>query len=160
MNKHPFIFNSGTWVGEGKISLNTVDEELLFNTNWTVPHKDEAGKIACAQDIQVQGLGESMRNDLSFYNFRDGVFSVDMENQNIGRITGSGVFDDQMIAWEFRNNDLYFEGFETYILQPDGGYLMHGEYVTSDQFRTRIEARLWMGTKEISNLDESQEEEP
>ena len=36
-----------------------------------------------------------------------------MENQNVGRIVGAGVYDEKQIAWEFRNNDMDFEGFET-----------------------------------------------
>ena len=67
-----------------------------------------------------------------------------MENSNIGRVIGSGVYDEKLIAWEFRSQELNFEGFESYYLQPDGSYLMHVEYVTSDQFRTQIEGRLWL----------------
>ena len=154
---HSFIFSPGCWAGEGKIILNMVDEELLFNTNWSVQNRDFAGKVACAQDIQISGLSENMRNELIFYDFRAKSFSVDMENPNVGRIVGTGVFDDQMIAWEFRNNDMNFEGYESYALQPDGSYMMKGEYVTSDQFRTQIEARIWQQTREVSGSDEEQD---
>ena len=143
MTKHRFIFLDGIWYGEGKITLNLVEEELLFNTNWSVQMKDFAGKVSCAQEIQIQGLSENMRNDLNFYDFQTNGFSVEMENPNIGRIVGTGVYNDKTIAWEFRNNGMNFEGYETYDLQPDGSYWMHGEYVTSDQFRTHIEARIW-----------------
>lgn len=147
-------------MGEGKIVLNMVEEELIFSTNWAVQNKDFAGKVTCAQDIQIQGLSEGMRNELSFYDFGPKKFAVDMENQNVGRIVGSGVYDDNMIAWEFRSSEMNFEGFETYLLQPDGSYTMKGEYVTSDQFRTQIEARIWPRSKEAPQPDESQEEEP
>jgi hypothetical protein len=161
MFNHTFIFNPGTWMGEGKIVLNMVEEELVFNTNWAIQNKDFAGKVSCAQDIQIQGLAEGMRNELTFYDFGNKTFTVDMENQNVGRIVGTGVFDEKTIAWEFRSNDMNFEGFETYALQPDGSYSMHGEYVTSDQFRTQIEARIWPRSNEAPPLtDESQEEEP
>ncbi len=159
MFNHSFIFSPGTWSGEGKILLNMVEEELIFNTRWAVQNKDFAGKVICAQDIQVQGLSESMRNELSFYNFENKSFSVDMENQNVGRIVGVGVYDDKMIGWEFRNNDMQFEGYETYNLQPDGSYHMKGEYVTSDQFRTQIEAKIWLRSTEAPSTDESQENE-
>jgi len=160
--KHSFIFTPGNWSGEGKISLNMVEEELLFGTNWSVLSRDFVGKVACSQEIQIQGVSENMRNELTFYDFQSSTFSVDMENQNVGRIVGTGVFDDKMIAWEFRNNDMNFEGYETYTVQPDGSYRMQGEYVTSDQFRTHIEARIWLQSSEVSNSDESQEngEEP
>ena len=159
MENHSFIFNTGNWIGEGKIILNMVEEELFFNTQWAVPGKDLTGKVSCAQDIQVHGLSESMRNELTFYDFSNKNFSVDMENQNVGRIVGTGVFDEKVIAWEFRNNDMDFEGFETYALQSDGSYLVHGEYVTSDQFRTQIEARIWEKGKELPNQLKKSEEE-
>jgi hypothetical protein len=164
MFNHTFIFSPGTWFGEGKILLNMVEEELVFNTNWAIQNRDFAGKVGCAQEIQIQGLSENMRNDLTFYDFGAKTFTVDMENQNVGRIVGTGVYDEKMIAWEFRNNDMNFEGYETYSLQLDGSYTMKGEYVTSDQFRTLIEARIWPQSKEApaSDSDESQdnEEEP
>lgn len=159
MFNHSFIFSPGIWQGEGKILLNMVDEELIFNMQWSVQNKDFTGKVACAQDIQIHGLSENMRNELSFYDMQNKCFAVDMENQNVGRIVGSGVYDEKMIAWEFRNNDMNFEGYETYNLQADGSYQMKGEYVTSDQFRTQIEARLWLRSNEAPTTDESEESE-
>lgn len=162
MEHHTFIFSAGHWMGEGKIVLNMVEEELLFQTNWAVQNKDFSGKVACAQMIQIHGLSENMRNELTFYNFQGKTFSVDMENQNVGRIVGTGVYDEKVIAWEFRNNDLNFEGYETYDLQPDGSYVVRGEYVTSDQFRTLIDARIWPkeGSPSESEEKENPEEEP
>ena len=155
---HSFIFSSGSWHGEGKIVLNMVEEELIFNTNWAVQNRDFSGKVGAAQEIQINGLSDHMRNDLTFYDFSQKTFSVDMENPNIGRISGTGLYDDKTIAWEFRNNDMNFEGYETYTAQPDGSYQMRGEYVTSDQFRTRIEARIWQKTNEVSSSDEEEGE--
>src|SRR3989338_5321691 len=159
MSHHLFIFSPGTWFGEGKILLNMVEEELVFNTNWAIQNRDFAGKVVGAQEIQIHGLTENMRNELTFYDFQDKTFAVDMENQNIGRIVGTGVFDDKMIAWEFRNNDMNFEGYETYNLQGDGSYMMKGEYVTSDQLRTQIEARIWPKSNAAPNVDETDESE-
>ena len=156
---HSFIFTPGSWYGEGKIVLNMVEEELIFNTNWTVQNRDFSGKVGAAQEIQIQGLSENMRNELTFYDLQSKTFSVDMENPNIGRITGTGLYDDQSIAWEFRNNDMNFEGYETYSIQSDGSYQMRGEYVTSDQFRTRIEARIWQRTNEVPSSEEEQDSE-
>ena len=156
--KHSFIFSPGTWKGEGKILLSMVEEELLFNTDWSVQGQDFTGKVACAQQIQIHGLSENMRNELSFSNFENKTFTVEMENQNVGRIIGSGVYDEKLIGWEFRNNEMNFEGFETYHLQDDGSYLMRGEYITTDQFRTQIEAHIWPHSKEVPFTEE--EEEP
>ncbi len=160
MFNHSFIFSPGAWVGEGKITLNMVEEDLLFNSNWTVQDRDGMGKVSCAQDILIRGLSDGLRNELTFYDFAAKSFSVDMENQNIGRITGTGVFDEKTIAWEFKNNEMNFEGYESYDLQPDGSYLMRGEYVTSDQLRTQIEAKIWPGSKQVPETDQTEEEEP
>lgn len=140
---HSFIFSSGHWTGEGKITLNMVAEDLFFQTHWEVQERDFVGKVTCFQDVLIAGLNESMRNELTFYNFQGKSFSVDMENPNLGRIVGSGFFDEETIAWEFRNHEVDFEGFESYALQPDGSYLMKGAYLTNDQLRTEIEARIW-----------------
>ncbi len=160
MFKHTFIFTPGTWYGEGKILLNLVEEELLFQTNWTVQARDFSGKIQCSQQIQIQGLAEEMRNELAFYDLQTRLFTVEMENQNVGRVTGSGVFDEKMIAWEFRSNEVQFEGFETYLLQDDlRSYFMKAEYVTSDQLRTQIEARIWLQSQEVPEMEEPRESE-
>jgi hypothetical protein len=132
--------------------LNMVEENLKYNSNWNILNRDPAGKIQCVQDIQIQGLSENMRNELSFFDFQGRNFLVEMENQNVGHIIGKGVFDDKLIAWEFRENDLKFEGYETYLLQDDGSYLIKGEYVSSDQFRTQIEGRIWLPTSSQPRL--------
>ncbi|MDP1609193.1 MAG: hypothetical protein Q8L98_07770 [Chlamydiales bacterium] len=159
MVNHTFILSPGLWSGEGKIIMNMIDEELLFTTEWVVQQPDFSGKVECMQTVQIQGLSESMNNELTFYNFQPKQFSVDMENQNIGQIAGCGVIDEKMIAWEFRNPEMQFEGYETYLLQEDGSYLMRGEYITSDhQFRTQIEARLWAEPRQLPpSSNESQE---
>ena len=152
MSQHPFILLPGDWYGEGKIVLNMVEEFLPFSTSWNVTGRDYAGKIQCMQGIQIHGLSENMTNDLSFYDFQPNGFTVEMENSNIGRVIGKGVYDDKVIAWEFRDNELNFEGFETYVLQSDGSYSMHGEYVSSDQFRTEIEGKIWPKPPESQDM--------
>jgi len=145
---HKFLLSPGDWTGEGKLLLNMVGEDLNFLASWNIPSKDQAGKIQCVQEIQIHGLSESMRNEISFFDFAPNSFCVEMENPNVGRVLGTGTFDDKLIAWEFRENDLNFEGFETYILQEDGSYVMHGEYVSSDQFRTQIQGKIWVKNEE------------
>lgn len=146
MFTHTFIFKPSLWVGEGMITLNMVEEELAFYTKWNVTESDNIGKIQSVQEIQISGISENMKNELYFFDFGDNKFSVEMENLNIGKVIGSGIVDEKLIAWEFRKNDLNFEGFETYLLQSDGSYIMHAEYVTSDQFRTQIDGKIWLGT--------------
>lgn len=141
--KHTFIFQPKPWIGEGVITLNMVEEKLNFFTKWSIIEPDCAGKIQSVQELQISGISENMRNELTFFDFTDNKFSVEMENLNIGKVVGIGVYDDKMLAWEFRENDLNFEGYETYHLQKDGSYLIHAEYVTSDQFRTQIDGKIW-----------------
>lgn len=156
MKEHDFINKPFSWIGEGNISLNMVEEDLTFYTNWKVSDADSFGKIQAIQEIQIGGISENMKNQLTFYDFTDKNFSVEMENSNIGRVIGRGVYDKKIIAWEFRENDLNFEGFETYYLQDDGSYLVHIEYVTSDQFRTQLEGRIWLPP--LKNINQSEKD--
>ncbi len=162
MAPHTFILSPHAWMGEGTIVLNMVEEELNFFTKWHVQEKSSLGHIVAIQEIQIAGISEVMRNEMTFFDFSPKGFSVEMENANIGKVTGIGVVDDNLIAWEFRQNDLNFEGFETYHRLEDGSYQMHAEYVTSDQFRTQINGRIWVPpngfiTKEM-NDDEGEDE--
>ncbi len=144
-SKHGFLFFPGKWTGEGKILLNMVEENLKFLADWSIAGKDLAGKVQCVQEIQIQGLSEGMRNEIVFFDFQPKTFSVEMENQNVGKVVGKGVFDEKNVAWEFRNNELNFEGFETYSLIKEGCYRMYAEYVSSsDQFRTQIQGEIWL----------------
>lgn len=157
MSNHAFIFASSSWLGEGKIQLNMVDEELGFVTRWSVSERDPTGKIECIQEIQVKGLSDVMHNEFSFSNLTPNSFSVDLENPALGKVTGVGIINEKVIGWEFRIEDLGFEGFEFYEKQEDGSYLMRAEYATADQFRTVIRGKVWMQTvKEVK--DQSGEE--
>ena len=138
-----FIFKPCQWIGEGIITLNMVEEKLNFFTKWTISEPDFAGKIQSVQELQITGISENMRNELTFLDFAENKFSVEMENLNIGKVVGAGIYDEKMVGWEFKENDLNFEGFEVYHLQNDNSYLMHAEYVTSDQFRTQIDGKIW-----------------
>ncbi len=160
MKQHPFIFGLGNWIGEGKITVNVLQDEMPFNTNWSVQSIDVAGRISCSQSITIAGIEEGLRNDLTFYDIGESSFCVDMENANVGRIVGTGYYTESVIAWEFRNNDMDFEGFETYSLLEDGSYQMRGEYVTSEQVRTKIESKIRQRENPIGLIDESQEEGP
>lgn len=141
--QHLFLLSPSTWLGQGKIQLNMVSEELAFFTRWNVNLADGEGKIGSIQEIQVKGLSEVMRNEFFIYGLTNGEFSIDLENQALGKITGKGLVNDKLIAWEFRVEEIGFEGFEFYEKQDEKNYLMRAEYATTDQFRTLIEGRLW-----------------
>lgn len=143
MGQHFFLLNQGVWLGQGKIQLNMVAEELAYFTRWTISPPDEQGRIACLQEIQVKGLSETMHNQFTIYGRNGGEFIIDLENQALGKITGKGMINDKLIAWEFRAEEIGFEGFEFYELQDDATYLMRAEYATTDQFRTMIQGHMW-----------------
>ncbi|MBS0603467.1 MAG: hypothetical protein JSS60_00355 [Verrucomicrobia bacterium] len=146
MTQHQFLLTPSSWLGQGKIQLNMVSEELAFFTRWSVENVDGDGRIECTQEIQVKGLSDIMHNEFLIYNLASGEFAIDLENQALGRITGKGLVNDKVIAWEFRVEEIGFEGFELYEKQDDKNYLMRAEYATSDQFRTLIQGRVWQQT--------------
>ncbi len=144
---HQFLLTSSSWLGQGKIQLNMVAEELAFFTRWNTENADGSGRIECLQEIQVKGLSDIMHNEFLIYNVTiGGEFSIDLENQALGKITGTGLINEKIIAWEFRVEEIGFEGFELYEKQDESNYLMRAEYATNDQFRTLIQGRLWKQT--------------
>jgi hypothetical protein len=143
MTTHPFILMPSSWLGEGKIQLNMVEEELGFYTKWNIAQRDDTGRIECIQEIQVKGLSDIMHNQFFFYDLTAGSFVIELENPSLGKVVGSGLITDKVIGWEFRAADIGFEGFEFYEKQADNSYLMRAEYATSDQFRTVIKGKVW-----------------
>ncbi|MBM3208216.1 MAG: hypothetical protein FJZ57_06415, partial [Chlamydiae bacterium] len=88
MENHAFILKPHQWLGEGKIVLNMVEEELAFFTRWNVSQKDNSGLIECVQEIQVKGLSDVMLNQFLFTNFTNNSFDIELENQALGKIVG------------------------------------------------------------------------
>lgn len=158
---HPFLLSPTSWLGEGKIQLNMVEEELGFMTRWNVGNRDPLGKIECVQEIQVKGLSDVMHNQFLIFDLSPTHFAIELENQSIGKVIGKGIINDKLIAWEFRVPDMGFEGFEFYEKQEDGTYLMRAEYATQDQFRTLIRGKIWQKTETpvITNKDEPEDKE-
>ncbi len=141
--KHPFILKPGSWFGEGKITLSMMDEELPFYTRWKVP-EGEKGRIESMQEIQISGLSDVMQNQFIFYDITRKNFSIELENQSLGKVVGKGMINDKLIGWEFRLEHLGFEGFEFYEKgEASDTYLMHAEYATNDDFRTVIHGKIW-----------------
>ncbi|MDR2539826.1 MAG: hypothetical protein LBC45_04425 [Chlamydiales bacterium] len=143
MNPHSFLFDAGIWLGQGTIQLNMVAKELAFFTRWNIENKDRSNKIVCEQEIQIKGFTDMMRNQFCISSMEHGEFLIDLENQAVGKIQGKGLINDKIIAWEFRINEIGFEGFEVYEKQEDWSYLLRAEYATEDQFRTLIQGCIW-----------------
>jgi hypothetical protein len=89
--QHPFIFTPDAWLGEGKIQLNMVEEELSFFTRWSITHPDGLGRIECMQEIQVKGLAEVMINQFALFDLTPSGFSIELENQSLGKILKLGL---------------------------------------------------------------------
>lgn len=146
MNNHIFLLEPKLWLGEGVIQLNMVEEELGFCTRWTVFHPNAQGETECLQEIQIKGVPDIMHNKFIFSPGAGPQFGMQLENEAIGRIAGTGLITDSLIAWEFRIKEIGFEGFELYEKQQDDSYIMRAEFATGDQFRTLIRGRIWQKT--------------
>jgi hypothetical protein len=148
MSHHHFLLTPSSWLGQGRIQLNMVTEELAFVTKWSVGDRNTDGRIECLQEIQVKGLSDIMHNQFNIFDLSSGEFQIHLENDALGKIGGKGIINDKIIAWEFRIEEMGFEGFELYEKQDEHNYLMRAEYATADQFRTVIQGKVWKQTED------------
>jgi hypothetical protein len=153
MNNHSFLLTPGSWLGQGHIQLNMVAEELAFVTKWSIGQNDAGGRIECVQEIQIKGLSDIMHNQFNIFDLNSGEFQIELENDALGTITGKGLINEKVIAWEFRIEEMGFEGFEFYEKQDEQNYLMRAEYATADQFRTVIHGKVWKQMQQKTQKD-------
>lgn len=139
--QHEFIFQTGQWIGEGKITFSSSPEHLHFYTKWMIAPRTEK-KIHCQQKVETHGNADQVFNDFHISEITDCGFTIELKNEHVGKIYGKGVIDAKTIAWEFRGTG-QIEGFEVYELQDNGDYMVHAEYSSTDQFRTIIDGRIW-----------------
>ncbi len=137
-----FLFSSGTWIGEGKISFTASPEVLSFFTKWTSKPGERDGDVRCTQQVEMSGVDDHVVNQFRFFDIRQNSFSVELSNELVGIVRGKGVISEKEIAWEFRGHPS-FEGFEVYRLKDNGDWTVHAEFASPDQFRTIIEGRVW-----------------
>lgn len=143
--QHPFIFEAGKWIGEGKVKFSSSPEQMKFYTKWNIPKSsEESGSkmVICSQQVEMQGNNEQVINRFYFHSFTPTSFKIELENELVGKVEGKGVIDEKTLAWEFRGHP-NFEGFEVYELLDNGDYTLHAEYASPDQFRTIIDGRIW-----------------
>lgn len=140
--KHRFIFSQSVWIGEGRITFSTSPERIHFYTKWICERSQEKEGFICQQQVEMQGVDESVFNTLTFTNITENSFTVTLENDLVGSVTGKGVIDVKTIAWEYRTGS-DFEGFEVYELQDNGDFMLHAEYSSPDQYRTIVDGRVW-----------------
>lgn len=145
MAQHAFIFESGLWVGEGRVRFSSSPDQVKFYTKWTIPKnlKQATGEEgSCSQQVEMLGSNEQVVNKFVITMQSQNSFMISLENEMVGKVQGKGIVDEKTIAWEFRGHP-GFEGFEVYELTDNGDYMLHAEYASPDQFRTMIEGRIW-----------------
>lgn len=141
MADHQFIFKTGYWLGEGKITFSASNEVVGFATRWVIADRED-NLIKCYQDVEMSGSSDKISNQLVFSEIEANKFKVQLENEMLGKVNGKGVIDHKTIAWEIRDHT-GLEGFEVYELQDNGEYTFHAEYASSENFRTLIDGRIW-----------------
>lgn len=137
MLRHPFIFSPGAWDGFGTITFSMASDILNFTMRWTVLPVEER-KIYFNQEIAIKTFPEKMRNNFTLLPLSDTAFEIQLENQIVGKVVGSGLVTPSTIAWEFRRRDQDFEGYEIYEIQNDGTYKMRAEFTAGEGMRTQI----------------------
>lgn len=114
---------------------------LRFYTKWIVePPFDKI--VNCQQQVEMEGRDENVFNNFTFSNIKANSFDVELTSELLGTIKGKGVIDAKTVAWELRGH-ADFEGFEVYELQENGDYMVHAEYISTEQYRTIIDGRIW-----------------
>ncbi len=139
-----FIFASGTWLGEGKITFSASHEFIKFYMKWQITEEDNH-VMKAIQTIQMLGIEEVSTNELTFFDIHSDSFAVQLENESLGKVLGKGLYNDKLIAWEFQR-DASFEGFESYERKDNGDFFLHAEYGKNDIYRTIIEGLVWLKT--------------
>lgn len=132
------MFTPGVWEGSGTITFSMADDELTFTMVWRVAPFENGG-IHFSQQIHVDTFPEMLQNSFYVWQVQGNTFCIQLENSLVGKVVGKGVFDKSLIAWEFRDPTQAFEGYETYVVQPDGSYKMRGEFSSGEGLKTRVQ---------------------
>lgn len=113
------------------------EDRLPFSMRWSVSPSNEE-TIRFSQVVEVDSLEEPLFNHFSLSSLNQNKFTIALENNLVGQVVGQGLFDEKMIAWEFRKAEEGFEGYEIYELQPSGSYKMRAEFMGGDDIRTFV----------------------
>jgi hypothetical protein len=138
--KSHFLFTPGEWLGTGQVSFSMSPDVLQFRTKWAI-FQDEPTLYRCTQTVEIVG-GDRIINVFEVVPHDSRSFDIILENEVLGTFLGTGVTEERLVAWEFRQKGT-FEGYEVYKKVDDSEYSMHAEYLSSDDTRTTIRGRLW-----------------
>jgi len=142
MYKHSFLTQSATWLGEGVVKLNLVQEPMKLYSRWIVDSDEK--KLKCVQEIEIAGVSDRMNNFFSFDFTKLDQIYVEMENSMIGKIEARGLCDEEVIAWEYVDPTSEFGGYEFYKKEDESHYRFCCEFITKDQLRSHIQGKMWL----------------
>ena len=146
--KNHFLFQPGEWLGAGEVSFSMSPDVLQFRTKWVITAPEAEDFYFCTQTVEVIG-GDRIINAFEITRESEEAFEIILENELLGTFIGSGIVEEGLVAWEFREKGT-FEGYEVYKLSGDNEYAMNAEYLSSDQMRTMIRGRIWKRTTSFS----------
>lgn len=143
MGKNHFILSPGKWIGTGKMLLTHSEEEIPFELIWNVSVLDqESGLIECVQELVLDKGKDHLTNAFIFSEPEERQFEVEMDNDALGQVEGRGFLDHEFLGWEFRNTGGRVEGFESYTLQREGGYVLKAEFGSHAEIKTTLVGNL------------------
>ncbi len=148
------MFEPGEWLGTGQVTFSVSPELLYFRTKWSCVRADEEA-YQCTQTVEIIG-GDRMVNIFTIKPINKVSFDIVLQNEILGVFSGTGVLEENLVAWEFRSVGT-FEGYEVYEKLHDEEYAMHAEYLSSDAARTRISGKIWKASEMLSDENEENE---
>lgn len=139
---HKFPLFKGHWLGNGSVDLSMTKEKLKFSMRWNIQQltKDQ---LEASQEIAIHGMSDPVKNKFYFYNITPNHFTIRLESPDLGEVIGQGIIRKKIIAWEFKQADPFFEGYEVYTLLDDGAYDLVAEYATLENYRSKITGQIW-----------------
>jgi len=138
LNNH-FLFNEGTWTGEGKILFSLTPDEVPFQIHWDIAAIDPQ-RFRAVQRVEMVDQ-ETMINVFTITRQQSGEFQLFLENEVLGVFSGEGVSDERKLAWEFAHYGV-LEGLEVYERKSDQEYDFHAEYLGNDGLATTVEGSI------------------
>lgn len=116
------------------------EDQFPFVMRWNIEPSEE-GLYRFDQLVEVDDFTENMHNHFVVSKVGESSFNIALQNHLVGKVEGKGVINDNVLAWEFRENEQGFEGFEIYEQKGDV-YLMRAEFSAGDGLRTYIKGKI------------------
>jgi hypothetical protein len=144
MDSSHFILSPGRWIGKGVMHLTHTEEDIPFELIWTVAILDlESGLIECVQELILEDAKDHLTNEFIFTEPEEDKFEVEMDNDALGQVEGTGFIDREFLGWEFRNTGGGVEGFESYTRLTGGDYSLKAEFGSSTDIKTTLVGNLY-----------------